>query len=159
MSVSASLLLKLAMLGTTAALVLWIGWPVPDDEPAPAPAPQASQEAPSSPEPVAKAQGASKLAAAAPAPTRPTRLDLNRASVAELTALPGLGEVLAQRVVERRAARGGFRSVDDLKDVKGIGAKRLEQLRPLVTVRAATPNGKQRGDNPAGPTKSDPGHL
>jgi len=159
MTAARSLLIKLALLGTTAALVLWIGWPVPDEEPAPASVPRASHEAPSSPEPVAQAQSASQPAAAAPAPTRPSRLDLNRASVAELTILPGLGEVLAQRVVERRTARGGFRSVDELKEVKGIGTKRLEQLRPLVTVRAVTPTGKQRGSNAAGRRQTDPGHL
>ena len=61
----------------------------------------------------------------------------------ELTHLPGIGEVLARRVIERRTARGPFRSVDELREVTGIGDKRLEQLRPLVVAGSPTVPGKE----------------
>ncbi|MCS7065999.1 MAG: helix-hairpin-helix domain-containing protein [Fimbriimonadales bacterium] len=62
-------------------------------------------------------------------------VDLNRATAEELEALPGIGPVLAARIVEYRQMRGRFQSVDELLEVRGIGPKRLEQLRPYVVVR------------------------
>lgn len=62
-------------------------------------------------------------------------IDLNRATAAELEALPRVGPALAERIVALRAARGGFTSVQELDDVKGIGPATLEKLTPLVTVR------------------------
>lgn len=67
-------------------------------------------------------------------PTEPGPLDLNRATVQELTTLPGIGEVLAQRIVDYREAHGPFRSVEELIAVEGIGEGKLEKLRELVTV-------------------------
>jgi len=61
-------------------------------------------------------------------------LDLNTATVAQLDALPGVGPVLAQRLVEYRTANGGFRSVDQLREVDGIGESRFQKLKELVTV-------------------------
>lgn len=61
-------------------------------------------------------------------------MDLNRASLADLDSLPGVGQVRAQAIVDYRTRAGGFRSVDDLLAVDGIGEKTLETLRPLVTV-------------------------
>jgi len=58
------------------------------------------------------------------------RVSLNRASRTQLRTIPGVGRVLADRIVKRRP----FRSVDDLVDVAGIGAKRLEEIRPYVRV-------------------------
>lgn len=64
-------------------------------------------------------------------------LDLNRASASQLDALPGIGPVLAGRIVEQRAKQGAFHSVDELLAVRGIGPRLFERLRPLVTcVRA-----------------------
>jgi len=67
-------------------------------------------------------------------PRRPVTfpLDLNSAPVEDLMELPGIGEKLAQRLVEYRRRHGGFRSVEDLRKVQGIGEKRMERLRPLV---------------------------
>ncbi|GBC92222.1 ComE operon protein 1 [bacterium HR15] len=62
-------------------------------------------------------------------------LDINRATAEELEQLPGIGPVLAARIVEYRRAHGRFQSVDELLEVRGIGPKRLEQLRPYVIVR------------------------
>jgi competence protein ComEA len=63
-------------------------------------------------------------------------IDLNTATVEELVALPGVGEAKARAIVEAREQRGGFDSVDELLEVRGIGEKALEQLRPLLTVGA-----------------------
>ncbi len=59
-------------------------------------------------------------------------LDLNSASPEQLTRLPGIGPVLARRIIEARDRRGGFRSLEDLLAVDGIGSQRLEKIRPLV---------------------------
>ena len=61
------------------------------------------------------------------------RVSLSSASVAELDALPGVGPVTAQKIVDHRSANGGFRSVDDLDAIPGIGPARIEQLRKLVS--------------------------
>lgn len=64
---------------------------------------------------------------------RGSLVDLNRASAEELEALPGIGPVLAHRIVEFRAQKT-FRVLDDLLQVNGIGPKKLAALRPLVAV-------------------------
>ena len=61
-------------------------------------------------------------------------VNLNTATQEELETLPGIGEVLAQRILEYRERNGPFRSVEDLTEVSGIGDQRLEDLRPHVTV-------------------------
>jgi competence protein ComEA len=61
------------------------------------------------------------------------RVSLSSASVTELDALPGIGPVTAQKIVDHRLAHGGFRSVDDLDAIPGIGPARVEQLRELVS--------------------------
>ncbi|MGW1271168.1 helix-hairpin-helix domain-containing protein [Streptomyces sp. NPDC002491] len=57
---------------------------------------------------------------------------LNTATVDQLEALPGVGPVLAQHIIDHRARHGGFRSVDELRDVNGIGERRFADLRNLV---------------------------
>jgi competence protein ComEA len=61
-------------------------------------------------------------------------LDLNRATALELQELPGIGPVLAERIVAFRERQGPFLSVEDLLQVPGIGEKTLELFRDLVTV-------------------------
>jgi len=63
-----------------------------------------------------------------------TLVNLNIASAPELETLPGIGEVIAQRIVDHRTANGPFASVDQLLDVSGIGDAILESIRELVTV-------------------------
>lgn len=61
-------------------------------------------------------------------------IDLNRATIDELMGLPGIGPVLAGRVIEYRETHGGFRSVEELLNVRGIGPKRLAQIRERLRV-------------------------
>ncbi|MEU1350225.1 ComEA family DNA-binding protein [Streptomyces sp. NPDC005776] len=68
-----------------------------------------------------------------PGPTAPAGpVSLNTATVDQLDTLPGVGPVLAQHIVDYRAQHGGFRSVDELREVNGIGDRRFADLRPLV---------------------------
>ncbi|KUO13965.1 DNA-binding protein [Streptomyces sp. DSM 15324] len=84
-----------------------VGGPAPP-EPATAPGPGAAPGAPSAP------------------------VSLNTATVEQLDTLPGVGPVLAQHIVDHRTRNGGFRSVDELREVDGIGERRYADLRPLV---------------------------
>jgi competence protein ComEA len=59
--------------------------------------------------------------------------------VAELDALPGIGPVLARRIVEFRREHGPFRRVDELRAVRGVGPKLLERIRSSVAVGDARP--------------------
>src|SRR5262249_47279480 len=60
-------------------------------------------------------------------------VDINRANAEQLQQLPGIGPELSRRIIDQRRV-APFRSVDDLRRVRGIGAKTLEKLRPFVTV-------------------------
>lgn len=66
--------------------------------------------------------------------TGPDLVDLNSASATELEALPGIGPVLAQRIVQWREDNGRFTDVEVLAEVSGIGDALMAQLRPLVRV-------------------------
>jgi competence protein ComEA len=140
-----SLAIKGAMLAATVLLAVWIGWPAPHD-PAPLAGGQGGEGAPEETERQREEQRTAPPAVVATTSAIPTgarsqgkqgKLDLNHATAEELQHLPGIGPVLAQRVIERRTAHGPFHTVDDLRDVKGIGKKRMDQLRLLVTVDRA----------------------
>jgi competence protein ComEA len=88
------------------------GQPAPPLEATAAPAPDGTDAAPSASAPV----------------------NLNTATAQELEALPGIGPTLAQAIIEERDRAGGFRSVEDLRRVHGIGDARFAQVQPLVTV-------------------------
>jgi competence protein ComEA len=62
------------------------------------------------------------------------RLDVNRASVDELTLIPGIGPKLAARIVEERSRRGGFERLEDLRTVRGLGPKVWLRVEPFVHV-------------------------
>lgn len=89
-------------------------------------APVATQEKPRNSKPVATA--------AAP-------INLNTATAAQIAALPGIGPKAAQRIVEYRQRNGGFKKIEELMNVKGIGEKSFLKLKPLITVteKAAAP--------------------
>ncbi len=73
-------------------------------------------------------------------------VNVNTATFEELQALPGVGASRATAILEAREARGGFRSADDLLEVKGIGAASLERMRPHV--RTSGPNRLAGSDEP-----------
>jgi competence ComEA-like helix-hairpin-helix protein len=62
------------------------------------------------------------------------RININTASASELETLPGIGPVLAQRVVEYRQSNGPFRTPEDIKDVKGIGDGIFAEIKDSITV-------------------------
>jgi competence protein ComEA len=81
---------------------------------------------------VVGAPGAAAPTSGAPGPTNP--VDLNTASVDQLDQLPGVGPVLAQRIVDWRTAHGSFTAVSQLRQVTGIGDSKYADLQPLVRV-------------------------
>ncbi len=60
------------------------------------------------------------------------KLSLGTATAEQLDGVDGIGPTLAERIVEHRGQKGGFGSLDDLRDVEGIGEKRLEALREAL---------------------------
>lgn len=83
-------------------------------------------------------RGAAPVEVDPPAPSQPSGagslVNINTASASELEALPGVGPVLAQRIVQWRSDNGAFTAVDILGEVSGIGDVLLEQLRPLIAI-------------------------
>ncbi len=72
-------------------------------------------------------------------------VDINTAEWWELQALRGIGEKKAKAIVEYRQQKDGFNSVDELVEVRGIGPKTLEPMRPFLTVQTRDPwDGKER---------------
>ena len=67
-----------------------------------------------------------------PRPSQNQVVSINSATAAEFETLPRIGPVIARRIVDHRSANGPFRSVEELVDVKGIGPKTMDQLRPRV---------------------------
>ena len=63
---------------------------------------------------------------------KPALLNINTASAEEFQTLPNIGAKMAQRIVDYRTQNGKFTSVDDLQNVKGIGAKTLEKVKPFI---------------------------
>jgi competence protein ComEA len=84
--------------------------------------------------PPALGPGAGTGAAGSPAGAPGTPVNLNTATAEALDGLPGVGPVLAQRIVEWRRAHGGFTSPRQLGEVTGVGDRRLDDLLPLITV-------------------------
>lgn len=64
-----------------------------------------------------------------------SRVNLNEATKKQLMALPGIGEVTAERILLYREELGAFTSIDQLRKVKGMSKKKLEHLKPLITIR------------------------
>ena len=90
----------------------------------------------------------------------PEPLDLNTAAAEELAQLPGIGEVLAERIVTYREEHGPFTSAEELLNVSGIGEKKLEALLPEVTVGESGTDEETAGEAPAedgkGESHADP---
>lgn len=134
---AALVLLALVLLGALADL-----W---RREPVPAPAPVES-----TPGGVAPPAVAAGVASPAP-PAGP--LDLNTASESELDRLPGIGPVLAGRIVAHRAAHGPFRSTAELLAVPGIGPRLHARLAPLVGVARPARSAGPSVQNASGRTR------
>ena len=82
--------------------------------------------------PLAHAAGVSQDAAEPKASS--AAVNLNTASAAQLEELPGIGAKMALRIVEYRQKNGGFKKIEDLMNVKGIGEKMFLNLKPLIVV-------------------------
>jgi competence protein ComEA len=63
-------------------------------------------------------------------------INLNTATVAQLETIPGIGKATAERILEYRQKNGGFKKVEDLMNVRGIGEKSFLKMKPLITVVA-----------------------
>ena len=72
-------------------------------------------------------------------------VNLNTASVAQLETLPGVGKATAERIVEYREKNGGFKKVEDLMNVRGVGEKSFLKIKPLITVTTSKAERQQRG--------------
>ena len=75
-----------------------------------------------------------KPASAKAAPTAGAPINLNTATAAQIASLPGIGPKAAQRIVEYRQKNNGFKKIEELMNVKGIGEKSFLKLKPLITV-------------------------
>ena len=84
-------------------------------------------------------RGTSKPAAA----TAASPVNLNTATVAQIATLPGVGQKAAERIVEYRQKNGGFKKIEELMNVKGIGEKSFLKLKALITVTEKTPAPRQ----------------
>jgi competence ComEA-like helix-hairpin-helix protein len=135
-----TLLLRLAMVALTMTVVCRIGWAIPAPPNAGALHPAGGMDADGPPVPVSSVK---PLAPHAPlherrqqnsAPLFAISLDVNRASQEDFERLPGIGPVLAGRIIEYREARGGFQHIEQLRRVKGVGSKTFERIRALVSI-------------------------
>lgn len=156
-----SLAVKLVVLGIGVLFVYWAGWPQPSSQTGSLPATFQTnvplsgtrgtiqsetagllQEA-VSPIPHGEEEKSTRIHTVTTWDNGPTGavkafiVDLNDGTSAEFAHLPGIGAVLAERIVAHRTAHGAFRRVEDLVLVPGIGEKRFQQLRPFVAVRGS----------------------
>jgi competence protein ComEA len=83
---------------------------------------------------VSAQKAAGKAAAAVPAV-----VNLNTATATQIATLPGIGDKAAQRIIEYREKNGGFKKIEELMNVKGIGEKSFLKLKPLITVGDSKP--------------------
>jgi len=79
------------------------------------------------------AQEGRKPASPPPSP-QAAAVNLNTANISQLEGLPGIGKSVAERIIEYRQKNGGFKKVEDLMNVRGIGEKSFLKLKPLVMV-------------------------
>ena len=77
---------------------------------------------------------ASQASAGADAVSSTTLIDLNTATADELTDLPRVGVVVAERIIQFREANGRFQKIEEIMNVRGIGTKTFENLRFMITV-------------------------
>ena len=141
-----SLLLKLGMFAATMGVVFWIGWTLPTSfdraRDLEVNSSEGSQDEMASGSGSATAVSPSSVSllsdnpstAAVPKRSHKGLIDLNRATEQDFDALPGIGPRLAERIMEYRQSVGVFHSLNELRAVKGIGKKKFERIRSLITV-------------------------
>ena len=86
-------------------------------------------------------------------------INLNTATKEELVALPGIGPAKAQAILDYRNSHGQFKSIEEVKDVKGIGAKRFEKLKGDLTVVGASSKASARPGEQAAPQRLAKGSV
>jgi competence protein ComEA len=141
-----SLLLKLVMFAATIGVVFWIGWSLPTaldhEHDLAAESLEGSKTitpsgrgdmASVNPSPLASLMDQTSTIPSSKLPHHGL-LDLNRATSQDFDALPGVGPKLAERILKYRQSVGIFHSLDELRRVNGIGKKKFERIRSLVTV-------------------------
>lgn len=69
-------------------------------------------------------------------------INLNTATSGELQQIPGIGPVTAEKILKMRKLRGPFRSVNELRAIKGIGPKRFAKMKPYLTINSEPPQKK-----------------
>jgi competence protein ComEA len=79
----------------------------------------------------------SKAPAPKPAATAAAPVNLNTATAEQLATIPGVGPKMAERIIDYRQKNGGFKKVEDLMNVSGVGEKSFLKMKPLITVTAA----------------------
>ncbi|MDY6910706.1 MAG: ComEA family DNA-binding protein [Thermodesulfobacteriota bacterium] len=82
----------------------------------------------------AAAEGVTAPQPESAAPEGKSLININSASAEELQELPGIGPVIAAKIVEYRTANGPFQSLDDLKNVQGIGDKKFDAIKAMITI-------------------------
>jgi len=82
--------------------------------------------------PVTSAQ--SKAPAPQPTATATAPVNLNTATAEQLATIPGVGPKMAERIIDYRQKNGGFKKVEDLMNVSGVGEKSFLKMKPLITV-------------------------
>lgn len=82
----------------------------------------------------AVAEATEPEATAVPEQTEPAIVDINTATLEQLESLPGIGPVLAQRILDYRKEFGDFQTIGDLTNVSGIGIKKLEAMLDYITI-------------------------
>jgi competence protein ComEA len=70
-------------------------------------------------------------------------VNVNTATAEQLMLLPGIGEAKARAILDRRKEQGGYKTVDDLIEVKGIGSAALDKIRPFVAIQGKTSLSRQ----------------
>lgn len=70
-------------------------------------------------------------------------IELNRASLNGLTLLPGIGPIIAERIIKMRDSNGYFQSVDELLTIRGIGEKKLNEIKPFIIIGDNSENAKK----------------
>ena len=82
----------------------------------------------------ASAQNKVTTPKAAPTATATAPVNLNTATVEQLATIPGVGPKMAERIIDYRQKNGGFKKVEDLMNVSGVGEKSFLKMKPLITV-------------------------